>query len=580
MAAMIRNPYSGIALGLLLGACGADSAGTPSDADSGPNDGSSEGGQVATGALRINEIDCHAATVELVNTGKQELELGGYTLSDDPADSTHRAPVTGKLAPGAYLVVQVTAFGIACRDESLSLLHGEQLSDLAGPSTAPDGASWGRLPDGTGELSASLPTPRAANVAWSDLSVALYQPLGEASQIEMVLSEQALMALEKDPKTYVEGTLSLRAGTQSVGPFQVGVRLKGGLGSFQGLERKPAFKIDADRYVKGQRILGLEKLTLNNTVQDPSTVHEWLGYTVFANVGVPTPRVGFAQVSVNGTDYGAHLLLESFGDQRYVDRNFPSTLAIFEGEKGDLVPEQLAGLELDYGEEAPARAALDELIGKLGSVAPDKFYSGLAADIRFDEVLRMLATDHLLDNGDSYSSNLNNYGVHFSADGQLSLLPWGLDRLAEEPLDLYAGKGLLFLRCMSDLACSNAYLAAMQSVLDALKKQVASGLFEQLRTLGRLNVQRYQRDRVIDASAIPAQVELVIANVQRSIAAFESELTCQSTSGVDGDDDGRKCRLDCQDNEPARYHGAPEICGDEVDQDCNGEADDGSLCGG
>jgi hypothetical protein len=37
-------------------------------------------------------------------------------------------------------------------------------------------------------------------------------------------------------------------------------------------------------------------MTLNNNKQDPSAIHQCLGYAVFADAGVPAPRCNFAHV--------------------------------------------------------------------------------------------------------------------------------------------------------------------------------------------------------------------------------------------------------------------------------------------
>ena len=43
---------------------------------------------------------------------------------------------------------------------------------------------------------------------------------------------------------------------------------------------KPAFKIDFDKYVKERRFLGLERIILNNMVEDGSMLRENLGARV------------------------------------------------------------------------------------------------------------------------------------------------------------------------------------------------------------------------------------------------------------------------------------------------------------
>jgi hypothetical protein len=60
-------------------------------------------------------------------------------------------------------------------------------------------------------------------------------------------------------------------------------------------------------------------------------------------------------------------------------------------------------------------------------------------------------------------------------------------------------------------------------------------------------------------------------------AFVRSWLQCLRDGGTDGDGDGAAWCYDCDDTSPTTHPGAPEICGDGVDQNCNFAADDG--CG-
>ena len=140
------------------------------------------------------------------------------------------------------------------------------------------------------------------------------------SEIDLTLPPASWKTLEEHPEDeYVPGTFSIAEtdGTPgTAGPFtapiEVGVRLKGGeLGSLRTLDQKAAFKIKFDAFVEGQTFLGLEKMTLNNMVEDPSMVHEAAAYEAFRALGVPSPQTGFAYLRVNGESFGLHLNIET-----------------------------------------------------------------------------------------------------------------------------------------------------------------------------------------------------------------------------------------------------------------------------
>ena len=101
---------------------------------------------------------------------------------------------------------------------------------------------------------------------------------------------------------------------------EVGVRKKGFLGSQS--DTKPSLKLRYDKYVDGQSLGGvMERMTLNNSVQDSSMINTCLSYQVFAAAGLPSPRCNFATVTVNGKELGLYIHLEEIKEP-FLARHF------------------------------------------------------------------------------------------------------------------------------------------------------------------------------------------------------------------------------------------------------------------
>src|ERR1051326_762836 len=92
----------------------------------------------------------------------------------------------------------------------------------------------------------------------------------------------------------------------------VAIHVKGAAGSFRPLDDKPGFTLNFDKMAKGQRFHGLEKLSLNNSVQDPTFTTDKLCREVFVKAGVPVPRAEYATVELNGRSLGLYVLTEGW----------------------------------------------------------------------------------------------------------------------------------------------------------------------------------------------------------------------------------------------------------------------------
>jgi hypothetical protein len=82
-----------------------------------------------------------------------------------------------------------------------------------------------------------------------------------------------------------------------------------------------SFKIEFDQYQDGKSYHGLDKLSLNNIIQDNTYMKDYLAYRMMDAFGVDSPLCSFAYITVNGEDWGLYLAVESVEDS-FLERNY------------------------------------------------------------------------------------------------------------------------------------------------------------------------------------------------------------------------------------------------------------------
>lgn len=75
-----------------------------------------------------------------------------------------------------------------------------------------------------------------------------------------------------------------------------------------------SFKMEFDHYVKGQTYEGLDKLVLNNIQSDNTYMKEYLSYQIMSYAGVTSPLCTYANITVNGKEWGLYLAVEALED--------------------------------------------------------------------------------------------------------------------------------------------------------------------------------------------------------------------------------------------------------------------------
>lgn len=267
----------------------------------------------------------------------------------------------------------------------------------------------------------------------------------------------------------------------------IGIRAKGNTSLSQVKQmdsERYSFKLEFDQYDSSKSYYGLDKLCLNNLIQDNTMMKDYLVYQMMADFGVDSPLCSYVYITVNGEDWGLYLAVEGVEDA-FLERNYgsdagelykPDSMSFgggrgngrdfhmedFElpdGEEGMTPPGQDGELpELPDGEQrmqpgdAPGGMGSDDVKLKyidddvdsysnifdnaktdisdadqnrlIASLKSLNSYSDLEECVNTDEVLRYFVVHNFVCNGDSYTgSMIHNYYL-YEQDGQLSMIPW------------------------------------------------------------------------------------------------------------------------------------------------------------
>ncbi len=211
----------------------------------------------------------------------------------------------------------------------------------------------------------------------------------------------------------------------------VAVHLKGSLGSFRPVQDKPALTLNFDKFADKQRFHGLQKISLNNSVQDPSYLSEKVCRDVYAAAGIPVPRTDYATVELNGRHLGLYVLAEGWNKQ-FLRRHFGNVRGNFYDLANSRDIER--PIEASSGENPTNHAALITLLNAAREPDHDRRLERLRSTVDLDRLLTLHALDVLMWNWDGYGMNRNNYRVFHDLDAnRVVFFPHGLDQMFWKP---------------------------------------------------------------------------------------------------------------------------------------------------
>lgn len=278
-------------------------------------------------------------------------------------------------------------------------------------------------------LALAVPAPdraRADPVTTKADEAARFFRDGPVPTLKITVPDEGLAKWKEDPRAYVECTVS-DGKTVYEG---VGIKLKGAIGSFRSLDDKPALTLRFAKFGGDVMFHGMEKVYLNNSVQDETYLHEWLGSELFRAAGIPAPRVTHARVWLNGRDIGLHLCKEGH-DKRFLRRHFEDPSGtLYDGGLGQDIDSEL---ERDEGPGPNDHKELQDLLYACEDTDAVRARPGIQAHLDVDKFLTFMALERMVGHWDGYNWNRNNYRLYFDKTHRGVFVPHGMDQLFADP---------------------------------------------------------------------------------------------------------------------------------------------------
>ena len=275
---------------------------------------------------------------------------------------------------------------------------------------------------------------------------------------QLKIPGSALKKIDSDPakEEYVEGILIFKGDTLS----PVGIRYKGSIGAFIGCTSgkdpfkpsgkktctKLSMKVKINWKGRKQKFYDLTKLQFHSQNNDPSQMHERLGYWFFRSMGVPAPRSVHAKLIINGRYLGLFALTEQI-DGNFARYNFDESNGNLYKEvwpiteKGNPQDDKALLKGLKTNEKNNPNLDLMKRFGSLiaasDSIESRKVFSEY---MDLDQVVSYAVVDRAIRNDDgvlhwytdfSRSSNHNYYWYEEPIKKKIHLIPWDLDSAFE-----------------------------------------------------------------------------------------------------------------------------------------------------
>ncbi len=204
---------------------------------------------------------------------------------------------------------------------------------------------------------------------------------------------------------------------------------------------KQSFKVDLNKFTKGQHLVGVHTLNFVNAIPDVSYLHDALAERLFRDMGVVAPRTGYAYLTIDvpgrftNQALGLYVLVENpdgdFAKDRFGSKKIPIFKPVTTELFKDLGPDWNAYAAIyDLKTEATAeqRARLIEFARLVTHAAPAEFARRLPEYLDLESFAGFVAGHVLLSSYDGFLSNGQNFYLYLDPrSNQFGFIPWDQD---------------------------------------------------------------------------------------------------------------------------------------------------------
>lgn len=336
---------------------------------------------------------------------------------------------------------------------------------------------------------------------------------------------------------------------------------------------KMQFVVAFDQLNKDAEFHGLGKIAFDMPRNDKTFLHDRLSNAWMRSIGIPALCGTSARLDINGSFYGLYSVQERVG-KHFVKEFFPGNSGgdLFEG-----------GVEPETNKDNPNWGRLDTFWQVMTPAQ-------LTAIVDVPTSLLEWAAEAMLNDGDGYWGGAHNFYIYDQGATGYVWLPDDMDatfdflgNFVAHPIYWWSARsgrkdvGQHYLVAIGDPTLRAQYVQALATQFSRFDvAQIQSWIDVWSAQVRDSAAADPHRPATTTVDVFDAAVALARRGVAERASYVGQWLQCMNNnSGDDKDGDGVIWCQDCRDDDNSVYPGAPEVCGNDVDENCNGLYDEG-----